>query len=405
MNYTCGIDWASEHHDVSIVNRLGMEVKGFRIEDDLNGYRELLKVLRSFGDDIPIAIECKEHLVISFLINEGYKIYAINPKSSNRYKDRFKVSGTKTDEIDAFSLANILRTDIHNHRPLAYSSKNIQKLQILCGEYEKLLKDKNLLENQLFDVVSKYYPLVLTLFEKNSCKILYRLIQYYPTYKKLKETSYEELKVFLKKSHYLNPKHSERLYRRIQESEYYENNIFDEIFSHTAKALSRLLLILTEELEGIKKEMVLITKNHELGKVFYSLPGSGDVMSAKLLAVMGDNKELYRSSAEVQAYTGIAPIVKRSGKSFRVIFRKACNRAYRDTLTWFAFCSMPYCSWARKYYDRKREEGKRHYESLRFLAFKWLRIIYELWKSGELYNEALYLKNLKRFEEKKLKIA
>lgn len=405
MKYTCGIDWASDHHDVSIVNVLGMEVKRLRIDDNLNGYLELLQVLRSLGGDVPIAIECKEHLLISFLINEGYKVYPINPKSANRYKDRYDVGGTKTDEIDAFSLANILRTDMHNHQPLAYSSEEIRKLQILCIEYEKLTKDKNLLENQLYDVLSKYFPMALTLLFKNSCKTLYRLTLEYPTYSKLKEARYDKLEAFLKKNHYLNPKHIEKMYHTIQESDYYSSDIFDGIFSHTAKTLCSCLLVLTEQQEEMKKKMTQITKDHVLGEIFYSLPGSGDVMSAKLLAIMGDNKELYRDSVEVQAYTGVAPIVKRSGKSSRVVFRYACNKAHRDTLTWFAFCSMPYCSWARKYYDRKREEGKRHFESLRLLAFKWLRIIYTLWENGEMYDEVLHLNNLKRFEQRILKIA
>lgn len=405
MNYTCGIDWASEHHDVSIVNRLGMEVKRFRIEDDLNGYRELLNVLKSLDGDIPIAIECKEHLLISFLVNEGYRVYPINPKSADRYKDRYNVGGTKTDEIDAFSLANILRTDMHNHQQLAYSSEDVRKLQILCSEYDKLTKDKNVFENQLYDVLSKYFPLALTLFGKNSCKTLYRLILEYSTYSKLKEARYDELEAFLKQNHYLNPKHIEKMYRSIQESDYYSSDIFDEIFAYTAKTLCSCLLVLTERLEEMKKKMIRITKNHVLGEVFYSLPGSGDIMSPKLLAIMGDNKELYTDSAEVQAYTGVAPIVKRSGKSFRVVFRFACNKEHRDTLTWFAFCSMPYCSWARKYYDRKRSEGKRHFESLRLLAFKWLRIIYILWKNGEIYDEELHLNNMKRLKQKQLKIA
>lgn len=405
MNYTCGIDWASEHHDISIVNREGMEVKRLRIEDNLNGYQKLLDVLRSFGEDIPIAIECKEHLLISFLINENYRVYPINPKSADRYKDRYNVGGTKTDEIDAFSLANILRTDMHKHRPLAYSSEDVRELQILCSEYEKFLKDKNLLENQLYDVLSRYFPLALTLFMQNNCKTLYRIILEYPTYRKLKKASYDKLEAFLKRNHYLNPKHIKKLYGTIQESDYYSSDTFDKIFVYTAKSLSRLLLVLAEKMKEMKDKMTHITKNHILGKVFYSLPGSGDVMSAKLLALMGDNKELYKSSAEVQSYTGVAPIIKRSGKSFRVIFRHACNKEYRETLTWFAFCSMPYCSWARKYYDRKREEGKRHYESLRFLAFKWLRIIYTMWKNNETYNEKLHLNNLKRFEKKILRIA
>ncbi len=405
MKHTCGIDWASDHHDVSIVNESGMEVKRMRIEDTLKGYWGLLQMLRIIGGDIPIAIECKEHLLISFLIKEGYTVFSINPKSVDRYKDRYNVAGTKTDPIDAFALADILRTDRHKHRTLVYSSEEVRRLQLHCSEYDKLLKDKNVLEGQLFAALSKYYPLALNLFARNSCKILYRLVLEYHTYNELKSVDLDELSRFLKKNHYLNPKYIEKVYRRVQESGYYHTDILDEVLSITATTLSSMLLVVTEQLEKVKKKMAQITKSHALGPIFYSLPGSGDVMSAKLLALMGDNQELYSDPAEIQAYTGVAPVIKRSGKAFRVVFRFACNKGQRDTLTWFAFCSLQYCPWAREYYDRKRSEGKKHYEACRMLGFKWLRVIFHLWKHGKMYEEQVHLNNLNRFKERRLKIA
>lgn len=405
MKYTCGVDWASDHHDASIVNERGMEVKQLRIDDDMDGYRKLLNALEELGGDIPIAIECKEHLLTSYLASEGYSVYPINPKSAERYKDRYNVGGTKTDPVDAFSLADILRTDSHKHRPLAFSSEEVRKLQLLCMEYDKLLKDKNTLEYQLQDVLGKYFPLALTLFYKKSCKILYRMLAVYPTYSQLKAAGYEELKTFLLGNRYLLTKNIRSIHRKIQQSDYHHVDVFDEVFSHTAKALAGALLVLTEQVDKLKSKMTTITKSHKLAGVFYSLPGSGDVNSARLLALMGDNMELYSDPSEVQAFGGVAPVIKSSGKKFRVVFRYACNKTHRDTLTWFAFCSLPYCPWAREFYDRKKKEGKGHYEACRLLAFKWVRIIFKLWKNGESYNTQHHLKNLEKFRERRLKIA
>ena len=227
----------------------------------------------------------------------------------------------------------------------------------------------------------------------------------YPTYEKLKAASFDELSSFLKKNHYLFPKHIAKIYQKIKKSEYYHIDIFDEVLSVTAIGFSRVLLAVTEQLEVLKKKMSRITSSHVLGPIFSSLPGSGAVMSAKLLALMGDNPELYSDPAEIQAYTGVAPIIKRSGKVSRVLFRFTCNKAHRDTLTWFAFCSMPHCSWAREYYDRKRQKGKSHYEACRLLAFKWVRIIFQLWKHGQRYNEEVHVGYLNKFKERRLKIA
>ena len=107
----------------------------------------------------------------------------------------------------------------------------------------------------------------------------------------------------------------------------------------------------------------------------------------------------------IQAYSGVARVIKRSGKSSRVKFRYACNKEYRNTLTYFAFCSLSWSPWARGYYDKARQKGKRHYESLRLLAYKWTRIIFKLWQTGELYSEEYHMKNLERFSKIILKIA
>jgi transposase len=181
--------------------------------------------------------------------------------------------------------------------------------------------------------------------------------------------------------------------------------IFDETFSHTARALVKMLLILEDEIKNIQNKMTEITTNHPLGNIFYSLPGSGEVLAPKLLSVMGDNKKVYSNSIEIQAYSGVAPVIKRSGKSSLVQFRIACNKEYRNILTYFAFCSLSCSPWARKYYDRARLKGKRHYESLRLLAYKWTRIIFKLWQTGEVYSEEYHTKNLERFNKNILQVA
>jgi hypothetical protein len=311
----------------------------------------------------------------------------------------------KTDEIDAFSLADILRTDIHKHKPIIYSSREVQRLQILCNEYEKLLKDKNLLEAQLQDILNKYFPVMLTLFNTNSCKILFRLVPQISTYTKLKSLSLAEFSAIMRANRYRFPKRIETMYTTIQESDYHEFDLYDETYSHTATALCEAILLFDEHIETIVKEMEQITHAHRLGEIFTSIPGSGKIMSAKLLALMGDNKSAYRTASEVQAYSGVAPIIKRSGKKSRTIFRFSCNKDFRDTLTWFAFCSMRWCPWARAFYERKKLEGKRHFQACRLLAFKWLRIIYVLWQREELYDGNVHVGNILRYQQRNLKSA
>jgi transposase len=400
MKHTCGIDWASDHHDVSVVNNSGIEVKHFRISDDLEGYNQLLKTLKAYRNKPPIAIECKEHLVISFLVCEGYTVYSINPKSLDRYKDRYNIAGNKTDPIDAFALADALRTDIHKHYPLAYSSENIRKLQMYCKEYDKLNKTKNIIECQVGELLNHYYPIVLTLFGERSWTTMMRFIIQYPAVKTLNGLSYEEFKNSLHKIHYNNNVKINQMYEKIKTGGHYQNDLFDEVYSASTMALAKSLLVLLDEIKKLTDKMTEIVDNHSLGKIFKSLPASGEIMSAKLLSVMGDNKSLYESCQEIQSLAGLVPVIKESGKTSYAIFRHACNKEYRDIITWYAFCSMNKCPWARAFYNKKREEGKRHFETLRLLGFKWMRIIYTLWKEEKVYDESYHLYNLNRFKVK-----
>lgn len=119
----CGIDWAERHHDVALVDEAGTLLAKARITDDVAGYHKLLDLLAEHGDSpedpIPVAIETSHGLLVASLRTGSRRVFAINPLAAARYRDRHGVSRKKSDPGDALVLANILRTDMHAHRPLA----------------------------------------------------------------------------------------------------------------------------------------------------------------------------------------------------------------------------------------------------------------------------------------------
>ncbi|MEU8393163.1 IS110 family transposase, partial [Micromonospora sp. NPDC048843] len=137
MTVYCGIDWAEEHHDVAIVDDSAGLVARLRIGDDAAGYRQLIDLLADAGDNpqqpIPVAIETSRGLLVACLRATGRQIYAINPVAVARYRDRYTVSRTKSDHVDAVVLANILRTDMAVHRPLPNDSELILQRQLVRG--------------------------------------------------------------------------------------------------------------------------------------------------------------------------------------------------------------------------------------------------------------------------------
>jgi transposase len=113
----CGIDWATEHHDVAVVDDDGRVVARGRVGNDAAGFARLLTLLAEAGDSpdgpIPVGIETDRGLWVAALRETGRVIYPVNPLAASRYRARYAVSGAKSDATDAVLLANIVRTDAH----------------------------------------------------------------------------------------------------------------------------------------------------------------------------------------------------------------------------------------------------------------------------------------------------
>lgn len=136
MHLYCGIDWATEHHDVAVVDDDGRVVARRRVSNDPAGFAQLLTVLAEAGDSadnpIPVGIETDRGLWVAALRETGRVIYPINPLAASRYRSRYAVSGAKSDATDAVLLANIVRTDAAAHRPLPADTELAGAIRVLA---------------------------------------------------------------------------------------------------------------------------------------------------------------------------------------------------------------------------------------------------------------------------------
>ena len=133
---------------------------------------------------------------------------------------------------------------------------------------------------------------------------------------------------------------------------------------------------------------------HTAAHVFRSLPGAGDALAPRLLAAMGSDRAT-SSASQIQSYSGIAPVTKQSGRTRIVQRRRACPHLIKQSFHEFADHARLYSDWSRAYYQLQRARGKRHHAAVRALAYKWIRIIYHLWRTGKPYDEALYVRRLR----------
>ena len=130
-----GIDWAEAHHDVCLLDEQGKLLGKRRVVDGLEGVRQLHELVAEQApepEQVVVGIETDRGLLVQSLVATGYQVYAINPLAVSRYRERHGTSGAKSDPADAKLLADLVRTDRHNHRPIAGDSTDAGAIKVLA---------------------------------------------------------------------------------------------------------------------------------------------------------------------------------------------------------------------------------------------------------------------------------
>src|SRR5882762_2004099 len=156
-----GDDWAEDHHDVYVMDSAGARLAARRLPEGLTGIsvlHELLAGQATEPDEVVVGIETDRGLWVDALVAAGYQVYAVNPLAVARYRDRHHVSGAKSDAGDAKLLADLVRTDRHNHRPMAGDSSEAEAIKVLARGHQNLIWARTRHTNALRSALREYYP-------------------------------------------------------------------------------------------------------------------------------------------------------------------------------------------------------------------------------------------------------
>lgn len=386
MEQYIGIDNSSSDHKIKAINNSGELLFSMNICNGLSGFEKLNSKLKECSNP-RIGFESAHGPLIDFLKINKHSIFSLNPLKIKRFKETIIISGNKTDDIDAFAIAEYLRSNQKKIKEMKFNSSEIEKLKVISIIHTRLTNDKSRHLNKLRFTIRQYFPLHDSLFSSFGCLIQLKMILKYPTYEELKEIREEKLKEFFIENSYRQRSNIEKILKKIKK---YEQIISPDVefgYKIEAKCLCEIILILNQELKNIEEKMTEITNNHEMGKSFQSLPGAGTVLSAKLLALFGDNQNRFNTASDIQCLFGTAPKNYQSGNYHKVLMRKACNKNARSVLYKFAFCSLRFSKWAREYYDNQRGRGKTNSVAVRALSNKWIKVIFAIWKNNLVYDE------------------
>jgi transposase len=382
----CGIDWAERTHDIAIVNDTGELLAKRHITDDAAGYKILLDLLVEYGDTeenpIPVAIETSRGLLVAVLRTGTRKVFAINPMAAARYRDRHSVSRKKSDPGDAFVLANILRTDMHAHRPLPEDSDLGRAIAVLARAQQDATWNRQQIANQLRSLLREYYPAALDAFAtwtNGLCRPEAReLLKAAPTPSRAARLSRTQLQAALKRA---------GRKRGIETEADRLRDVLRADWAHQAPliedALGKQMLALLIQLEAactaadqLAEAVEEAFPQHPDAEVILSFPGLGIQLGARILAEIGDDHTRFADARGLKAYAGSSPITRASGKKSSITRRWVKNDRLNHAGYLWAFASLRASAGANNHYRRRREQGDWHAAAQRNLFNRMIGQLY-----------------------------
>lgn len=396
-----GLDWADQRHVVSITDTASGKKSTATVEHTPVALQEWVNRLREKypGRKVALALEQSRGPVVYALMDyEIFDIYPINPVAMSSFRKTLATSGAKDDPTDAELIRMLLEKHRDRLRRLVLDDALTRKIRLLCEKRRKIVDIRTSLSNRLIAVLKEYYPQALTLIGRNtggmmSCEFLNK----WPTLEDLQRAREETIKRFYYQHKCRSNKRiQERLKLIREERPLTQDEPIMEASKMMALALCKQLRQLNASVLQFDKAIEKAFLDHEDRRIFRRFPGAGGCLAPRLMSIFGTDRDRWEDAADVQKFSGIAPVISRSGKSLWIHKCYACPIFIRQSFQEFAGASIKYSVWSRAYYDQQRAHGAGHQAALRSLAFKWIRIIFRCWKNRQEYDEVKYLQALKK---------
>jgi len=325
-----------------------------------------------------------------------FTLYPVNPKQLARFREALHPTGRKSDPDDAELLARFLLDHSDQLRPSRPDSPQTRQLANFTELRRHTVEERKRVTLQLTSTLKLYFPLLLELFPgKLDQPLVTRLLRRWPTLPDLRKANPATLKTFFKEHGLRNEERRAELVTAIRSAtDLTTDKALLEPYAAYAEGLARQLEEIVKSIEKFDAKIEAAVAVHEDTPIFQSLPGAGAVLVPRLIAAFGSDRERYESAEQIQNYSGIAPVTRESGKSRSVQRRRACPKFLRQTFHEFADHSRRWSRWAKAWYDQKRASGMKHQATVRALAYKWIRILFQLWKTRQTYSEERYIQAL-----------
>jgi transposase len=385
-----GWDWASETHDVTVLDDAGGVVDRWALVHDEDGIATTLERLATLGppNRLPVAIETTSGLVVERLLAAGHPVVPVHPNALHVTRPRWGAAGAKSDPGDSYRLADYLRTDGHRLRRLRPLDAATTQLQALVRRRDDHVELRVAATNQLAALLGDHWPGAGALFARLDSDIALDFLERYPTPGHATRLGEQRLSAFLRRHGYSGRRSAAELLERLRTAPSAMGALDPDVLTDCVRAQVAIVRGLLRTITALQRAMEATLPEHPMTPVLGPLPRIGRINLAQVIAEVGPIIERSASPEAAAAEIGAAPVTKASGKGRAVVFRWAANARARDALGIFADNSRHASPWAAELYRRARSRGKRHPGAIRILMRAWVRVIWACWHKGVPYDPA-----------------
>jgi transposase len=371
------IDWSDAKHDICLVDASTSKKESFVLQhtpEELAAWATALRT-RFAGRKIAVCLEqSRGPLIYALLQYDFLVLYPINPTTLAKYRQAFSPSWAKDDPRDADYLLELLlhhRDHLKAWRP---ANAKTRTLQYLVEHRRRLVHDRTRLSNRMTALLKAYFPQVLQWFDDIRTTLVCDVLLRWPTVEAIKKVRPSTLEKFFHEHHSVR---KETVANRIAAIKEAVPLTTDQAVTHSSSlminALATQMKTPIAAIRAFDDERERLCSTHEDYHLFAALPGAGTVYAARLTAAMGTDRNRWPTVDERLCFSGVAPVVERSGQSTRIRWRAFCPQFLRQSFHEYAGESIQHSFWARAYYMSQRARGKSHQAAVRALAFKWIR--------------------------------
>lgn len=406
-----GDDWAEDHHDVEIQDETGRRLGKARLPEGIAGVARLHELIAEHlpagtdadaspgpgvgsevgigSDQVLIGIETDRGPWVLALVAAGYQVYPINPRQVARFRERHSNAGAKSDARDAHTLADMVRTDGHQLRPIAGDTPAAAGVKILARAHQTLIWERIRHQLRLRSGLREYFPAALVAFDDLAARDALELLGKAPDPTTAARLTRAQIGAALRRARRRDvDAKAAAIAAALRTAALTQPDAVVAAFAAITRSLTAVISAVSVEIDRLAQEMAAAFDRHPDALIYRSQPGLAAVLGARALGEFGDDPGRYADARARKNFAGTSPITRQSGKKKTVHARYVHNARLIDAVCRQAQGALSGSAGARAYYDQQRGRGLGHQPALRQLANRLVGILHGCLRSRTLYDEA-----------------